>query len=73
MRTHSLVLLPLPANLSDQVRIALIDGSGRLVLRDFDEDVDSLRCFGGRAVAEVSGVPGKRNYNGSYWSRTRAL
>jgi len=70
MRTHSPVLPTLPANLSDQVRIALIDRSGQLLLRDLKDDLDAEVLVAARASRRFPGYRGKRNYNGSYWSRT---
>jgi len=70
MRTHSPVLPTLPANLSDQVRIALIGRSGQLLLRDLKDDLDAEVLVAARASRRFPGYRGKRNYNGSYWSRT---
>jgi len=60
----------IPANLSERVRILWIDGTGRPVLRDFDEGVDVAEVFGGRAARPFPAWPGKRTFNGWYWCRS---
>ena len=63
--------LAIPANLSSCVtRLMFVDSDGRSRVCDVDTSLPSGAIIAGRPARSFSAWPGKRNYEGEWWSST---